>query len=333
MFSRKGDNMSEFKEQILKYSRQETLVPLSIWFDQKLDQLMGSGDFMKESNLAYAGHVLDARLQLYSKKYGINKVVVGMSGGVDSALTAALFKEAGWDVTGVTMPIHQNPNETNRGIDTCKVLGINHKHIDLTNTYEKMLASMAESDPSILNEDQKLRRGNLRVRLRMMTIYNQASAVGGLVASTDNFSELAAGFWTLHGDVGDLGPIQSLNKSWEVPKLAEIYGVPSHTVFATPTDGLGISESDESQFGFSYLEFDIVLMLAIKGMPFDSVYTRQKILDYLKVPEQELAKVNKILDRVKFSAFKRQNPYNLSHPILNRYSGLASIDYGLWLPD
>jgi nicotinamide-nucleotide amidase len=149
----------------------------------------------------------------------------------------------------------------------------------------------------------------------------------GLVASTDNFSELAAGFWTLHGDVGDLAPIQSLIKSWEVPKLAEVYGVPTSTVFATPTDGLGFSNSDEDQFGFSYLEFDIVLLKLCQT----SVTGRKEMLEYLNVPDSDADKVNRILDRIKGSTFKRSNPYNLSHPLqTNRYSGLTNIDTGLW---
>jgi NH3-dependent NAD+ synthetase len=120
-----------------------------------------------------------------------------------------------------------------------------------------------------------------------------------------------------------------LNKSWEVPKLAELYGVPESTVFATPTDGLGISNGDEDQFGFSYLEFDIVLMMLCSCAT--RLNNRNLIIEYLNVPDSELEKVNRILDRIKGSAFKRQNPYNLDHPHQNfRYSGLKSIDSSLW---
>ena len=249
-----------------------------------------------------------------------------MSGGVDSALTAAMFQAAGWQVKGLVLPIHQNARETKRGIEACNVLGIDWQQIDLSDVYDNLLAAFAEHDDSINNKNQALRRGNLRVRLRMMTIYNHASKLKGLVASTDNFSELAAGFWTLHGDVGDLAPIQSLNKSWEVPKLAEIYNVPVSTVFATPTDGLGISAGDEDQFGFSYLEFDIVLLSAIQRI----VLNREKLVTDLAVPKQDLDRVNRCLDRVKNSAFKRKNPYNILHPAQdNRYPGLAEIDLAL----
>ena len=191
---------------------------------------------------------------------------MGVSGGIDSALTAALFKNAGWNVTGLTLPIHQNTEETDRGIEACESLGINHLQVDLTQAFESYLQHATEEADAELHtrdfyEDKnaRIRGGNIRARLRMITLYNQASLHKGIVGSTDNFSELAAGFWTLHGDVGDVAPIQSLTKSWEVPALAEMQGVPDSVVFAVPTDGLGVSSSDEDQFGFSYLEFDLAL--------------------------------------------------------------------------
>jgi nicotinamide-nucleotide amidase len=316
------------KQDILRYSRQENMIPLSSWFDNQLDWLIDRGVYSDVNSIEDTGRKLVLQLVDYSKKYNIDTVALGMSGGVDSALTAAMFKSAGWNVVGITMPIHQIPEETNRGIEACKALDIQHKHVDLTKTYDELLKSVRAHDTAIMNEDQALRRGNLRVRLRMMTVYNEASARKGLVGSTDNFSELSAGFWTLHGDVGDLAPIQSLNKSWEVPKLAEVYGVPASTVFAKPTDGLGISDGDEAQFGFSYLQFDIVLM---KLCQIIENPTRQKMIEYLEVPDSDLPVVNRILDRIKSSTFKRQNPYNLEHPLQQeRYIGLKAVDKGLW---
>ena len=316
------------KQEILRYSRQENMQPLSNWFETALDELIAQDVYMDVNAVEDTGRKLVSGLISYAKKYNIHTVVLGMSGGVDSALTAALFKAAGWHVIGVTMPIYQNPEETQRGIEACKVLNLSHMHVDLTQQYEDLLASVRDYDLTIDKPDNAIRRGNLRVRSRMMTVYNIASMEKGLVGSTDNFSELAAGFWTLHGDVGDLAPIQSLLKSWEVPKLAEIYGVPASTVFAKPTDGLGISDGDEAQFGFSYLEFDIVLM---KLCQLTTDMNRNDFLASLEVPESDLLKINRILDRIKGSTFKRSNPYNLEHPLQdNRYAGLRSVDLGLW---
>ena len=316
------------KQEILRYSRQENMQPLSNWFETALDELIAQDVYMDVNAVEDTGRKLVSGLISYAKKYNIHTVVLGMSGGVDSALTAALFKAADWRVIGVTMPIHQNPEETQRGIEACKVLNLSHMHVDLTQQYEDLLASVRDYDLTIDKPDNAIRRGNLRVRSRMMTVYNIASMEKGLVGSTDNFSELAAGFWTLHGDVGDLAPIQSLLKSWEVPKLAEIYGVPASTVFAKPTDGLGISDGDEAQFGFSYLEFDIVLM---KLCQLITDTNRNDFLASLEVPDTDLLKINRILDRIKGSTFKRSNPYNLEHPLQdNRYAGLRSVDFGLW---
>ncbi len=315
------------REEILNYSRQSTMTPLSDWFDHTLSELCDLNVYADAIQLEDIGKKLVDGIQVYGEKHNINNVAIGMSGGVDSALTAAMFKQAGWNVLGVTMPIHQNPDETNRGIAACAALGIEHKQVDLTEPYNSLLKSFQSHDAMLKKDSETLRKGNLRVRLRMMTIYNEASRIKGLVASTDNFSELAAGFWTLHGDVGDLAPIQSLSKSWEVPRLAEIMGVPSDTVFAKPTDGLGISDSDEAQFGFSYLEFDIVLMALCQNA---GLANKESCLTYLKVPEHDLPKVNRILDRIKMSTFKRANPYNLNHPLqTNRYQGLKTIDAAL----
>jgi nicotinamide-nucleotide amidase len=317
-----------FKDSILKYSRQERISPLSNWFNNKLDYLINCGIYADVNILEDTGQKLVSGLIAYANRYKINTAVIGMSGGVDSALTASLFKRAGWRVVGVTMPIHQKQEETDRGVEACQALNLEHMHIDLTTQYEEMLSSVRNYDTTIDELQNSIRRGNFRVRNRMITLYNIASMERGLVASTDNFSELAAGFWTLHGDVGDVAPIQSLLKSWEVPKLAEIYGVPESTVFATPTDGLGISNGDEDQFGFSYLEFDIVLMMMCLNPDLDN---RQQALEYLLPGTEDITKVNRILDRIAGSTFKRSNPYNLLHPQdPSRYYGLNNIDTLLW---
>ena len=305
--------------------------PLNSWFDQALDKLIYKNIYVEEDTLKVFRERLVKGLQDYREKYKIENVALGMSGGVDSALTAALFKQAGWNVLGVTMPIHQNPEETARGIEAVKALGIEHKHLDLTEDFDRLYNSFLAKDPSL--NQSPLRSGNLRVRLRMMTIYNEASRIGGLVGSTDNFSELAAGFWTLHGDVGDVAPIQSLNKSWEVPKLAEMCGVPDSTVFARPTDGLGISNGDEDQFGFSYLEFDIVLLSLVSAVTRHNFQEMSQLFSTLEIDtsdQETVDRVTKILNRIKSSTFKRANPYNLAHPIdTGRYQGLANLDKAL----
>lgn len=315
------------KKDIYKYSRQNSIGELSPWFEEQLGKLIVNNFYPSLYELQEMKLAIVDQLQRYADENKIRSVAIGISGGVDSALTAALFHNAGWRVLGVIMPIHQKQEETDRGIETCEKLGIEYVVRDLTNAYDSLLPTFKEWDP----EATPIRLGNLRVRLRMMTVYNEAARIGGCVGSTDNFSELAAGFWTLHGDVGDIGPIQALNKSWEVPKLAEIMGVPTSVVEATPTDGLGISNSDEDQFGFSYLEFDIVLQSMCHLFFHKEVGGINTAITALKVPEEDKDKVNRILKRIKGSIFKRNNPFNLEHPTQPkmRGDGLKTLDHYL----
>lgn len=315
------------KEDVYKYSRQNAIGELSPWFEEQLSRLIVNNFYPTVYELQEMKLEIIDQLQRYADENKIRDIAIGISGGVDSALTAALFHAAGWRVLGVIMPIHQNPDETARGIETCEKLGIEFVVRDLTTVYDQLLPKFEEWDP----EGTLIRRGNLRVRLRMMTVYNEAARIGGCVGSTDNFSELAAGFWTLHGDVGDIGPIQTLNKSWEVPKLAEMMGVPQSVVEATPTDGLGISKSDEDQFGFSYLEFDIVLQSMCHLFFRKEVGGINTAITSLKVPEEDLDKVKRILKRIKGSIFKRNNPFNLVHPTQPkmRGDGLKTLDHYL----
>lgn len=291
---------------------------LSDWFRAELDKLISFGIYHNQIP-QLATNIADS-LRTYSEQHSINTVVLGMSGGIDSAVTAALFKNAGWRVIGVTMPIHQNPEETARGVEACESLGIEHQQVDLSDPFDDMVNfyssrgvdSMVEQE----GEDRVAKRkGNIRARLRMITLYNLASMHGGVVASTDNFSELAAGFWTLHGDVGDVSPIQAMTKSWEVPALAEHLGVPQSIVEAVPTDGLGIANGDEDQFGFSYLEFDIALFGLINGVELDNLTDSDRQI------------VEAVADRVRSTTYKRLNPFNLDHPLdSRRYDNLAQLD-------
>lgn len=317
------------KEQILDLSRQNNLGPLSPFIDKLLDEQIADGVFLHTLELEQVRDSIVTFLTNYREQTGRGTVVLGMSGGVDSALTAALFKEAGWLVVGFTLPIDQNPEETHRGIEACTALGVEHRHVDLTKLYYETLLQLSlvtGGDIKLTERDQshttKIRRGNIRARLRMITLYNMASALNGVVASTDNFSELNAGFWTLHGDVGDLSPIQSLLKSWEVPYLSSISGVPESTYRATPTDGLGIGAGDEAQLGGSYLEWDIMVNAMIK---YDLDRLRPTINE--SGDDRAIAIMRSVTSRLGATWFKRMNPVNVPHPFFpERYEQLAGLD-------
>jgi len=291
----------KLQSSILELSRQEQTAKLSPWFTTKLFQFIEERLFHPEYRIHQMKTDIVGQLARYKRDHNIENVVLGMSGGLDSALTASLFKEAGWNVTGVLMPIYQEPSETERGHDVCQALGIPDIKLDLSNEFDVVVKTFKGIDDEIDHNSCKnaaIRRGNIRARLRMTTLYNLASMKGGLVASTDNFSELSAGFWTLHGDEGDVAPIQSLLKSWEVPSMAKISGVPDHVIMAKPTDGLGIDDGDEAQFGCTYLEWDIMTLAMLKG---DTDVTDRRAADVFDL----------VSERIKKSGFKRSNPTNL----------------------
>jgi NAD+ synthetase len=325
------------REAILDLSRQAARGPLSPWLDARLDDQIASGAFLPEADLARVADRLTSELDDYREQAGVSTAVLGMSGGVDSALTAAFLKRAGWRVVGLTLPIEQDPEETERGVEACEALGLEHLHLDLSAPYRDMVACLGHLDGDVAEGDDeahRTRRGNVRARLRMITLYDQAHRFGGLVASTDNFSELAAGFWTLHGDVGDLAPVQSLLKSWEVPWMARHLGVPERTWRAKPTDGLGIGGGDEAQIGATYLEFDILLTAIIEAL------ARQPALDAADLPEalgvgdddharEALAAT---VRRLRGTWYKRVSPIQLDHPLRERFSALDALDARLFRP-
>ena len=329
--------MSDLKANILDLSRQSRIAPLSPWFEQQLDAQIERGTYLPIAKVQDVGEQIVQDLGLYRAQTSVRTVVLGMSGGVDSALTAALFKAAGWRVIGLTLPIHQNADETERGIEACAALGIEHIHKDLSGLYDAALVDMADVDPGLVNDSTdratNTRRGNVRARLRMITLYNLAARHAGVVASTDNYSELCAGFWTLHGDVGDLAPIQSLLKSWDVPALARVSGVPEKTWRATPTDGLAILQGgDEAQLGCTYLEWDLMVNAIQHAM-----VTHPSDLDALvggALVRGERAKevLGLVFRRMRGNWYKRMSPVMLRHAFEKRYDQLEAMDSRLFRP-
>jgi nicotinamide-nucleotide amidase len=304
-------------------------VDVDSWFLDKLETHINNGRYPNEIELAAIKQSIVDDLMAYSNQHQIEDVVIGMSGGIDSALTAALFKEAGWTVHGVTMPIHQKQEETDRGLENIEALGLVSHSYDLSEQFDSMQNFIIDKEDLEAGTYRVFQRqGNIRARLRMITLYNLAHQVGGCVGSTDNFSELAAGFWTLHGDVGDVAPIQSLSKSWEVPMLAKMLDVPQATIEALPTDGLGISNSDADQLGMNYLEFDIALfeLLSLPRLDKNTIELYINSITDLKVNN----KLTLVANRVANTTFKRFNPYNLNHPIFSdRFKLLETLDRSL----
>ena len=180
---------------------------------------------------------------------GGRKAVIGISGGIDSAVVAALCGEAiGKErVLGVSMPYgNQNTEDTNLVI---RHLGINSREVNIKGIVDNF---------NFLNLD-RLSKGNLMARARMCVLYAFANQLEGLVIGTSNKSEIEIGYFTKNGDGGvDIEPLGDLYKT-EVFEVAKIIRLPKKTIDNKPSAGLWEGQTDENDFGMTYQELDAVL--------------------------------------------------------------------------
>ena len=198
-------------------------------------------------------------LKKYSKTSGINTFVVGVSGGIDSALTSTLCAMTGKPTILLSMPIHQGSEELDRARNHMRWLGEHHPNVtcveyDLTDVYDSF-ASMFGDEPN------PLALANSRARLRMTTLYQVAQEHKGLVVGTGNkVEDFGVGFYTKYGDGGvDISPIADLYKS-EVRELATELNISDSILSAQPTDGLwSDGRTDEDQIGATYDELEAVM--------------------------------------------------------------------------
>jgi len=208
-------------------------------------------------------------LKTYAENAKVNGFVVGISGGVDSAVTSTLCAQTGFPTLCVEMPIHQAPSHVSRGREHIELLksrfpNVSNIEADLTPVFESFKNQVPDHD-----EDKKvhLSLANTRARLRMTTLYYFAGIHGYLVAGTGNkVEDFGVGFFTKYGDGGvDLSPIADLMKS-DVFALADYLQIPKSILVALPTDGLfGDDRTDEDQLGASYDELEWAMIEDEKG--------------------------------------------------------------------
>ena len=186
-------------------------------------------------------------------------VVFGVSGGVDSAVVAALAKRAFAEHTlGVLMPCHSDPQDAADGAFVAEHVGVPSVTVDLTPTFDVLAGSLATASPGFLQS--RLALANLKPRLRMTTLYALANELGYFVVGSSNRSELAVGYFTKYGDSGvDLLPLADLVKH-EVRELAHALGVPQRIIDKPPSAGLWAGQTDEHDMGLSYEELDACLL-------------------------------------------------------------------------
>ncbi len=185
--------------------------------------------------------------------------VFGLSGGIDSAVVAALALRAfPQNSLGVLMPCHSDPRDATDARLVADGFGLPTVSVDLGPVYDLLLETLAAGQPG-LRED-RLAAANLKPRLRMTTLYAYANRLGYRVLGTGNRSELAIGYFTKYGDGGvDLLPLGELTKT-EVRELARHLGVPQPIIDKPPSAGLWAGQSDEGEMGLTYDALDAYLL-------------------------------------------------------------------------
>lgn len=294
-------------------------------------------------------------LETYIQENQIKSLVIGVSGGIDSALCCALAKPV-CDKLEIPLIGRSIAIETNKQdeIDRANAIGegfcTEFKHVDLTAFYKSSCMALMdiESKKEDLNDiDFKIRCGNVKARIRMIRLFDLARKTRGMVLSTDNLTEYFLGFWTLHGDVGNYGMIQNLWKT-EVYELTgyilqnelqngkkycndngKKFDALNDTKLAIPTDGLGISGSDLEQIcAKTYQEVDEILKSWLckdrDSFYYDEIfYYENRSKNY-----EEFEKYRKTLEHVpiilrhRATHFKRNDPFNI------RRNDIVTIEIG-----
>ena len=245
-------------------------------------------------NTDLAREILAGFIKSDITRVGMSRAVIGLSGGIDSALSLALAVDAlGKDnVLAVRMPYKASSKDS---LDHAQLLidqlGVPSKTIEITDMVEPLFA---------LNPDMsKLRKGNIMARERMIVIYDQSEVFKGLVVGTSNKTEILLGYSTLFGDSANaLNPIGDLYKT-QVRQLSRAMNIPSPIVDKPPSADLWEDQTDEGELGFTYSEADRLLYLLV-----DQRYSPQEAME----AGFDEKFVNAVTTRIRRNQFKRMQP-------------------------
>jgi NAD+ synthase len=213
----------------------------------------------RTTNTELLERVLVAFVREEVHKSGLRRAVLGLSGGVDSSLVAALAARAlgPEQVTGVIMPYRtSNPDSAADAELVGRETGIRLLHVDITPQIDAYFAALPEAAP--------VRRGNKMARERMSILYDQSAVLGALVLGTSNKTELFLGYGTIYGDMASaINPIGDLYKT-QVWALARALGLPQRIVDKHPSADLWAGQTDEEELGFTYADVDELLHFMIE---------------------------------------------------------------------
>ena len=236
-------------------------------------------------------------LKDYVDRVGIKKAVVGLSGGIDSTVTAYLTAEVfGKDnLLGIIMPSKANTNlDTDHGLLVAKKLRIRHKIIpiqDMVDAFERNTGTKTID---------RISRGNIMARCRMILLYFWANIEKAVVLGTSDKTEILLGYFTKFGDGGsDIMVIPSLYKT-QVRKMAEYLGVPPEIIKKAPSAGLWTGQTAEGEIGIKYDDLDFILYHLLEKR-----YSPEEIITKLGIVRGD---VEKVIHMVRNSEHKRQTP-------------------------
>lgn len=233
-------------------------------------------------------------LQKKVKEKGFKSVVFGLSGGIDSAVVAALCKQAfGDNIHGILMPsLQSSTNSIQDALELCESFKIPYSICPLEKPQKAFLQTLEGL------QDNPSRIGNLCARIRMIYLYDYAFANQSLVIGTSNKSEILLGYGTIFGDLAcAINPIGNLYKT-EIFKIAKILQIPQSIQNKAPSADLYEGQSDEKELGFSYAILDEIMLSLEKGL------SKKEML------EKNLSKtaIEFVLQRMQLMEFKRKMP-------------------------
>ena len=271
-------------------------------------------------NTDLATRILTGFIRDSITKAGMTRAVIGLSGGIDSAISAYLAAQAlgAENVLALRMPYVTSSAESLSDAESViEDLGLPHLVVPISDMAQPLIERFPEMSP--------LRKGNIMARLRMITLYDQSMAWGGLVMGTSNKTEFLLGYSTIYGDSGvALHPIADLYK-YQVRQMARHLGVPAAIIEKPPSADLWVGQTDEDELGFTYDQADQVLFLLV-----DERYT----VDEVAVEGFDREFVVQIWERVKANHYKRTMPNiaklskrSIGHDFLylRDYTGRAGI--------